>query len=245
MNATNERTSGHRSGDHDVDVDPKSVLLRNQMLSNLEGYGALVLTIVLLVEFMVRYYFLEKFIFKKVYGDVYAALDTRNKLGFANHHIGAMCKLVVLFAGAYPWVSILFTPAVYSTPMRAGSTITMGDILFVLTQIFCSMYIFELLFRSEISPISIAHHVGAILIAQSAVVLGLDLQDQKNASLEFLLCMIWGKYVYDAQLKHSANILRQVHLMSLLSFGQTWLLLSIVSRRIIIVYSPRFSSAPL
>jgi hypothetical protein len=54
------------------------------------------------------------------------------------------------------------------------------------------MYIFELFFRKTLSPIAILHHVGAVLIGQSAIALSLDLEHERNATMEFVLCLVWG-----------------------------------------------------
>jgi len=120
--------------------------------------------------------------------------------GFTNHHIGMGIKVFTLIVGAYPWVHILFGNADFQTPMSKGSSVSMGDLLLILTQLFCSMYIFELLFRAKISPISVAHHIGAIVIAQTGTVLSLDLTHQRDATIEFMLCLVWGAFDVLAEL---------------------------------------------
>jgi hypothetical protein len=120
--------------------------------------------------------------------------------GFTNHHIGMGIKVLTLIVGAYPWVHILFGNADFQTPMSKGSIVSMGDLLLILTQLFCSMYIFELLFRAKISPISVAHHIGAIVIAQTGTVLSLDLAHQRDATIEFMLCLVWGAFDVLAEL---------------------------------------------
>ena len=37
------------------------------------------------------------------------------------------------------------------------------------------------------------HHIGAILVAQAAIAISLDLSREKDASIEFILCTVWGK----------------------------------------------------
>lgn len=109
-------------------------------------------------------------------------------------------KIFCLIAGAYPWVHILFGNADFQTPMSKHSSVSMGDLLLILTQLFCSMYIFELLFRAKISPVSVAHHIGAIVIAQTGTVLSLDLNHQRDATIEFMLCLVWGAFDVLAEL---------------------------------------------
>jgi hypothetical protein len=68
----------------------------------------------------------------------------------------------------------------------------MGDILIVVAQMLIGMYIFELIYRTKISPVSIVHHVGTIIIGQAAIAVNLNLAREKDASIEFLLCLVWG-----------------------------------------------------
>jgi hypothetical protein len=64
------------------------------------------------------------------------------------------------------------------------------------------MYIFELLFRAKLSPVAVAHHIGAIVIAQSAVAISLNWQHERDATIEFILCFVWGKSCYVSSCKN-------------------------------------------
>jgi ABC-type uncharacterized transport system permease subunit len=55
------------------------------------------------------------------------------------------------------------------------------------------MYVFELFYRPKISPVSVGHHVGTIMIGQSAIAISLNLIKEKDATIEFILCTVWGK----------------------------------------------------
>jgi molybdopterin synthase catalytic subunit len=55
------------------------------------------------------------------------------------------------------------------------------------------MYLFELIFRAELSPVAVAHHIGSVIIAATAVAISMDPEHQKDALLEFLLCLLWGE----------------------------------------------------
>lgn len=70
----------------------------------------------------------------------------------------------------------------------------MGDVLVVCSQLFISMYVFELFYRPQISPIGALHHIGAIVIAQSAVAISLDFEHEVDATIEFVMCFVWGKF---------------------------------------------------
>lgn len=71
--------------------------------------------------------------------------------------------------------------------------VTMGDILVTCTQLLVGMYIFELIYRIKISPISSLHHVGAILVAQSAIAISLNLGRKPDATVNFILVTVWGE----------------------------------------------------
>lgn len=58
------------------------------------------------------------------------------------------------------------------------------------------MYVFELFYRPKISPVSVGHHIGTIMIGQSAIAISLNLIHEKDATIEFILCTIWGKLAF-------------------------------------------------
>ena len=43
------------------------------------------------------------------------------------------------------------------------------------------------------SHISAMHHLGTIMVAQAAIAISLDLTREKDASIEFILCTVWGE----------------------------------------------------
>jgi hypothetical protein len=55
------------------------------------------------------------------------------------------------------------------------------------------MYIFELFYRTRISPVSVGHHISTILIGESAIAISLNLATEKDATIEFILCTLWCK----------------------------------------------------
>lgn len=69
-------------------------------------------------------------------------------------------------------------------------------VLIVINQIFIAMYLFELLFRVKLSPIAVLHHIGAVVIAQSAVGISLNWEHERDATIEFILCFVWDMYQF-------------------------------------------------
>lgn len=74
--------------------------------------------------------------------------------------------------------------------------------LLVLNQVFIAMYLFELVFREKLSPVAVAHHIGSVTIAAVAVVLAVDWRRHPDATLEFILCYLWGNTAFFGRLHY-------------------------------------------
>lgn len=171
--------------------------LLNEPISQLAPFSALILTITILILFLVKTYFIEKVLMHtKRYKVHYERLNSVQQCTFINHHVAGGCKLVLLFSAAYPFLNVAFGHSKLQSPIVPGHKPTNGDVMIVCSQLFTAMYIFELYFRRTISVISAAHHIGAILITQSAVAIGLNFHHEKDATFEFVLCFVWGMSSY-------------------------------------------------
>jgi hypothetical protein len=162
-------------------------------ISQLAPYSALILSIVLVVLFLIRFYILQRFLLEKLHGSTYTQMEDANRRSFLNHYIAAATKLTILIIALYPFASVTFGSANFHTPYIQGSRVTMGDLLLIAAQMLSGMFIFELIYRVNISPVSVAHHIGSIMVAQAAITI--SLQGAPESSIEFLLCTVWGKQV--------------------------------------------------
>jgi hypothetical protein len=135
-----------------------------QRISDLVPFSGLVISIALIVLFLIRYYILEGFLIKRLYGAIYTELDERNRCGFINHHIAGFTKIAILIVAAYPFVVITCGNATFHKPYAPGSIVTLGDVIVVAAHILIAMYIFELIYRVKLSPIAVLHHTGTVLI---------------------------------------------------------------------------------
>lgn len=70
----------------------------------------------------------------------------------------------------------------------------MGDLLLVAAQMLTGMFIFELIYRVKISPVSVAHHIESIMVAQAAIAISVN--RDRESSTEFKLCTVWGKHIF-------------------------------------------------
>jgi hypothetical protein len=102
---------------------------------------------------------------------------------------------ILCIFGAYPVFDFLVGRAQVSDILF--KRITYGDYLFVLSHMYSAYYIFELSFRTKFaSAISIAHHIGLLIVIQMALSFFGDLRKYPEAILEFYMCMVWGTYLY-------------------------------------------------
>ena len=164
-------------------------------ISKLAPYSALILSIVLVVLFLIRFYILQHFLLEKLHGPIYTQMNEITRRSFLNNYIAAATKIFILIIGLYPFASVAFGVANFSTPYILGSSVKMGDLLLIAAQILTGMFIFELIYRVNISPVSVAHHIGSIMVAQAAI--AISIRGDRVASIEFKLCTVWGKlYIY-------------------------------------------------
>ncbi|KAF9633701.1 hypothetical protein BFW01_g4595 [Lasiodiplodia theobromae] len=191
---------------------PHVVHLESSYVSNLASYAGIILVVCLVIIFLFRMYVFEGFLLKRLYRTIYTQMNDTVRRGFVNHHVAGSIKIVLLATAIYPFIAVAFGHSGMQAPIVPHSRVTMGDVLVVCSQIFVGMYVFELFYRTKISPVSVLHHIGAILIAQSAVMMSLDPKHQKDAALEFVLCFVWGAFDVIAEfLPHIAIILYRVY----------------------------------
>lgn len=178
------------------DGSPHITKVPLETISKLAPFSGLILSIILILYFAIRFYILEPILLPLIYKSTFTSMPLGSplRLGFINHHIAGLTKFLILLLAAYPFISVAFLTSSLHTPFAKGSSVTMGDILIVVAQMLIAMYIFELLYRPKISPVSVGHHVGTILIGQSAIAISLDLVKERDATIEFILCTVWGTY---------------------------------------------------
>lgn len=195
---SNDMAAGHlgsvRRAHYHSDFDgPHLDQLVNESVSALAPFAALILTVTIVMLFLIRLYVIERILMRtKRYRRHFDRLGPIQQCTFVNHHVAAACKIVLLFSAAYPFLAVAFGHSTLQSPIIPHHRPTNGDVLIVCAQIFTAMYIFELFFRRTISFISAAHHIGAIVITQSAVAISLNFQHEKDATFEFVLCFVWG-----------------------------------------------------
>jgi hypothetical protein len=183
----------HNSSTHHFHYDPHITALKNASISKLSSFSGLILTITLVVLALLRLYVYETLL-PRIYRKTWPLLvDDTQRRNFINHHVAATLKITMVASQIYPLLGIAFGHLTLQSPISKHSQVTTGDIMIVGLEIFVSMYVFELFYRARVSYISTLHHVCAAVIAQSAVAIGIDYIAEKDATIEFIICFLWGK----------------------------------------------------
>lgn len=84
--------------DHHIQSFPSTTI------SILSPFTGLILSIILCALFLIRFYVLELFLLKKLYGIKYTRLNEVDRRGFVNHHIAGATKIIILIAAIYPFL---------------------------------------------------------------------------------------------------------------------------------------------
>lgn len=65
--------------------------------------------------------------------------------------------------------------------------------MFFTSHLYTAMYVVELCYRQGISYIAWVHHIGAAIMAQTAIQLSRQARKYPDSAIELYLCLIWGK----------------------------------------------------
>jgi hypothetical protein len=190
MNATASTDSRHEG--------TKISWVKHQPLTQLLPYGSIIITCSIIFVVIISN-ILERYLLRKVYGQIWKELDQpgneRRRRSFTYYHVGTVMLSILFATGAYPVLSFLVGPADFNSIIgRKWPGITCGDMMFMFAEVYSAYYLYELAFRTRFaSPLTIAHHTGLLLITQTAIALFAKPHDGKIATVEFFMCMVWGK----------------------------------------------------
>jgi hypothetical protein len=167
-----------------------------ETILKLSSLSSLIFVIVLVCYFFIRYYVFQPLI-PRIYGSRYTSMAISNQRSFLNHHIASSVKITILLVAAYPFLSVTFGTSTFHSALVHGhnlmspNTVIIGDILVVAAHMLVGMYAFELFYRDRISPVSVLHHIGTIIIAETSIALSLGKIQGSDAGIEIMLCTVW------------------------------------------------------
>lgn len=176
---------------------PKIAAVQNQDLSVLLPYSALILCSSTLAILFVCIA-LERWLLRRLYGSVWQTLlfgeSEERRRSFACLNAGLVINLIVFLIGLYPTFDFLVGRGDLSAPLSTKKDgVTIGDILFILAQLYGANYLFDLCFRAGLArAMGIAHHIGVLIILETSLSLFANLTEYPEATLQFYMCMVWG-----------------------------------------------------
>jgi hypothetical protein len=105
-----------------------------ESISHLAPFSALIISIIFVNYFVIRFYILEGFLLKWCYGKIYTSMNDTARRGFVNHHIAGATKILILVVAAYPFIDVAFGSATFHSSFAGSKYVTQGDVLIVVAQ---------------------------------------------------------------------------------------------------------------
>ena len=173
---------------------PHVAHLANSSISKLASFsGRLIISIIFVLYFLIRFYILEGCLLRWLYGEKYIKLSETDRRGFVNHHIAGATKILILVIAHIPLS--MSRLGVRHCIALSGVVHTLLRAIFSLSRPKCSLLCMSLSYlqAEDLACTSIAHHIGTIMIGQSAIAISLDLVRERDATIEFVLCTVWGE----------------------------------------------------
>ncbi|KAF8068721.1 hypothetical protein FPV67DRAFT_1668795 [Lyophyllum atratum] len=166
-------------------------------ISLLLEYSLPVVGIELCLVWMIVHYLLEPFVMPKVFGPAYISMDIVARRSLTNHVVSFFLKILCC-CGAYAIWQALVVQQPFDAHIKKTNgryTLTIGDFLAFCYLTVPTIYIFELIYRANISIVSAIHHVGAITINIMGLIIILG-HEQRGflAETEFKLILIYGTF---------------------------------------------------
>ncbi|PVH96112.1 hypothetical protein DM02DRAFT_130974 [Periconia macrospinosa] len=157
-------------------------------------HTGIMLVTCLVVFGLIKQFALEETLMRKreIYKKTWKRLSHRDQRTLVNHHLSLGIKSFILVVALVPFMLIVAGHQFSYSPIP-NSRISVGDMMFVVSNIYTAMYAFELCYRTGISPIAWLHHTGTAVMAQYALLLSRD-KRHSDGSIELILCLIWGLF---------------------------------------------------
>lgn len=170
----------------------KIEVLKNIPLSDVIGYSGLFLTTFCCLLWLLSRC-LHSVILPKIHNNYTILQPPRDRIAVNFHYLAFTIKFVVFICIIYPFTQVVFAGANFDDSVVPGGNVSHGDILLVVGNLFCSLFIFELFYRSEfITWMSAAHHIGTVIVGQLGIALSAYPTRHKESSIELYMCTVWG-----------------------------------------------------
>ncbi|GLB45756.1 hypothetical protein LshimejAT787_2800010, partial [Lyophyllum shimeji] len=162
-------------------------------------YSLPVVGIELCVVWMLVHYILEPYAMPRVFGPTYTKMDIVSRRSLTNHVVSFFLK-VLCCSGAYAIWQAFIAQRPFYAPIKTDhdfheATFTIGDLLAFCYLTVPTIYLFEIIYRANISIVSAVHHIGAVSINIMGLIIILS-HGQRGfiAETEFKLILIYGTF---------------------------------------------------
>ncbi|KZT24615.1 hypothetical protein NEOLEDRAFT_1115720 [Neolentinus lepideus HHB14362 ss-1] len=167
------------------------------MISFLLNYSLPVVGLELCLVFLITRLFLEPHFMPRVFGKTYLDMDMGARRSLTNHVVSFGLKITCC-VGVYSILETFFVNTPLDDPIKTKHLkhqVTNGDILAYCYLTVPTIYIFEIIYRTNISVVSAIHHIAAILINALGIVIIIE-RDQEGylPLIEFKLILIYGTF---------------------------------------------------
>lgn len=137
-------------------------------------------------------FFLEGYFMPRAFRAAYLDLTIVNQRSFTAHVLWLTVKICLLVA-AWPFVLVFFCRKGLEDPLFSGTSISSGDILSVAYFAVISMFLFEIIYRLKISPVSLLHHTAGCALGVWQIVEQVMHKDEETES-QFRLLILYGVF---------------------------------------------------
>lgn len=164
----------------------------NDQTSQVLVNGFAWLVVIQLVYFAFVRYLLEGFVMPRIFRKAYLDLTVVNQRSFISHVHWLTVKLCLIPA-VWPFVNVFFCGRTLKDSIVPNTSVSNADILSVAYFAVVSMFLFEIIYRLKISPVSLIHHTAGCALGAWQVVEQVYLDDPSTES-QLRLLILYGVF---------------------------------------------------
>ena len=146
----------------------------------------------LIVYFFFVRYALEGQIMHRYFRKAYGDLTIVNQRSFTAHVLWMVVKLSLVPA-AWPFIQVFFCGKSLKEGIVKGSVVSNADYLSVAYFAVIGMFLFEIIYRLKISPVSLIHHTAGCALSAWQVVEQVQ-QDNASTESQYKMLILYGVF---------------------------------------------------
>ncbi|KAJ4391140.1 hypothetical protein N0V93_004755 [Gnomoniopsis smithogilvyi] len=176
-----------------------------------------------LIYFCFVRFVLEGFVMPRIFRKAYVDLTIVNQRSFTAHVLWLTVKLCLIPA-AWPFIAVFFCKRTLKDSLINGSPVSNADFLSIAYFAVVSMFLFEIIYRLKISPVSLIHHTAGCALGVWQVIEEVY-SDSPSTEAQFRLLILYGVFeilfetfphfavvYYRCQSKDSVGLRRTSHM---------------------------------